>query len=580
MGDTMIGRRLAVLAGLWVACAGCMHQQVRSQKADDADREVEVRTVGDLTTVGNAAPIPLIGVGLVTGLSGTGGGVPPGAERAQLENELKKLEVSNISELFTSKTTSLVRVSATIPPGAKKHELMDVYVTVPEYCRTTSLRGGKLEVCWLYSFENSQNLSQDPTRPDRLLRGHAMMRAEGPVLAGLPIGDEEPNPKFGKVWGGGKVLLHDRPFVLEVTPPSVKAAVGIAARVNETFHGPGSSAAPIAVAKNDSTVVLSVPGPYRLNLGRFLRVVRLIPLEGAPPTDSPYVKKINDQLLDPERCVTAALRLEALGVQSIPALKLGLLSENEMVRFSSAEALAYLGSPSCADELAKQAESHPFVRAYALTALASLNEGVCRAKLCDLMAADQPEVRYGAFRALRAYDDRDPLVQGERLGPTFWVHRVAAGSRPQVHASTGKKAEIVLFGDETRLLPCSLLAGPEFLVAVKAGEPTCVVSRFSPRTGKQSRACSPELGDILRTMAELGGTYVDALELLRAADGVRAMNCAVKFDALPKAPTVHDLLAYGKPGRPSRGDSDPHRFVPGLYDDAATAREAMAAAQR
>jgi hypothetical protein len=558
-----------------------MHQQVRSQKADDADREVEMRTVGDLTAVGNAAPIPLIGVGIVTGLPGTGGGVPPGAERAQLENELRKLEVSNINELFTSKTTSLVRVAATIPPGAKKGEMVDVFITVPEYCKTSSLRGGKLEISYLYSFESSQNLSPDPLKPDRLLRGHAMMKAEGPVLAGLPIGDEEPSSRLGKVWAGGKVLLPDRPFVLEVNPPSVKTAVGIAGRVNETFHGPGSSAAPIAVAKNDTTVVLSVPGPYRLNLGRFLRVVRLIPLEGSPKSDSAYVKKINDQLLDPERTVTAALRLEALGNQSIPALKLGLMSENEMVRFASAEALAYLGSPSCAEELARQAEDHPFVQAYALTALASLNEGVCRTKLCELLSAASPEVRYGAFRALRAYDDRDPLVQGEKLGTTFSIHRVAPDSPPQVHASTGKKAEIVLFGASPQLqAPCSLLAGPEFLVSIKEGETKCTVSRFSPRTGKVSRECGCEVAEVLHAISELGGTYVDALELLRAADGVRAMNCSVKFDALPKAPTVQDLLAHGRPGRPARGESDPHRFVPGLYDDATAAKQALAAANR
>lgn len=577
----MIGRRLAVLAGLWAACAGCMHQQVRSQKSDDADREVEMRTVGDLTAVGNASPIPLIGVGIVTGLPGSGGGVPPGAERAQLENELKKLEVSNINELFTSKATSLVRVSATIPPGAKKGEMVDVFVTVPEFCKTSSLRGGKLEIAYLYSFENSQNLSADPTRPDRLLRGHAMMKAEGPVLAGITFGDDEPSSRVGKVWAGGKVLLPDRPFVLEVTPPSVKTSVAIAARVNETFHGPGSSAAPIAVAKNDSTVVLSVPGPYRLNLGRFLRVVRLIPLEGAPKTDHAYVKKINDQLLDPERCITAALRLEALGNQSIPALKLGLLSENEMVRFAAAESLAYLGSPACAEELARQTETHPFVQAYALTALASLNEAVCRSKLCELLNANSPEVRYGAFRALRAFDDRDPFVQGEKLGPTFSIYRVAPESAAQVHASTGKKAEIVLYGQSPRLTaPCSLLAGPEFVVTAREGESRCVVSRFSPRTGKQSKECELDVAEVLKAVVELGGTYVDVLELLRAADGVRAMNCAVKFDALPKAPTVQDLLAHGRPSRPARGESDPHQLAPGLYDDAAAAKSSLAAANR
>ncbi len=579
----MMGRRLTAFAALLSVCAGCMQEQFRSQKADDADREVESRTVGDLTAVSNAAPIRVIGVGIVTGLADTGGGVPPGNARAQLENDLKKLEISNINELFTSKTTSLVNVWAEIPPGAKKGEFIDVVVTVPDNCRTTSLRGGKLNVCWLYSFESSQNISADPNRPDRLLRGHALMKAEGPVLAGIPIGDdkEEPSQKFGKVWGGGKTLTPDRPFVMEVNPPSVKAALGIAARVNDTFHGPGGSAAPIAAAKNDTHVVLNVPGIYRHNMERFLRVVRLIPLEGTPNAESAYVKKLNAQLLDSEKCITAALRLEALGANSIPVLKLGLQSSNEMVRFASAEALAYLGSPACAEELAKHAEEHPFVSAYALMALASLNESICRTKLNDLLGATSPEVRYGAFRALRGLDDRDPLVVGEKVGSSFSLHRVGITTLPQIHALTGKRAEVVLFGQGPALLPpFSFLAGPEFMLTAKDGESECTLSRYSPRYGKQSKQCPLDVGDVLKTLGEIGGTYVDALEMLRQADSVRALNCAVKFNAVPQRPSVQDVLARGKSNRSGGRDAEPKLFVPGLYDETNTNREQLAAVSR
>lgn len=569
----MTTRRLIVFA-LGALCLGCMDKQVRSQKEDDADRTVEMRTIGDLTVVSNAQPIHVIGVGLVTNLPGTGGGVPPGNERAQLENELKKLEVSNINELFTSKTTSLVRVAAFIPPGARKGDPVDILVMVPDFCRTSSLRGGKLEVCWLYNFENAQNLSSDPNRPDRLLRGHAMVKAEGQVLAGLPINDDDdaPSPKIGKVWGGGKVLIADRPFILELSPPSVKVAVGIAERINETFHGPGSTAAPIAVAKNDTHIVLNVPGPYRLNMGRFLRVVRLITVEGTPKPDSNYTKKYVELLKDSTSCVAAALRLEALGPASVPLLKVAMQSDDPMVRFAAAESLAYLGSPACAEELAKQVVDHPLVQAYALTALASLNESVCRIKLQELLSADAPQVRYGAFRALRAFDDHDPLIQGERVGPTFWLHRLAPNTPPQVHASTGKRAEIVLFGSKPELKPpFSVLAGPEFMLTAKEGDTTCTLSRFSVRQGKQTRQCSLELGEVLRTLGELGGTYPDALDLLRQVDAVRAMNCSVKLDALPKAPAVQELTKTHRPGR--GGDVGPG---PSLYDTSDTTRAALA----
>lgn len=401
-----------------------------------------------------------------------------------------------------------------------------------------------------------------------------MVKAEGQVLAGLPISDDDdsPSPKVGKVWGGGKVLIADRPFVLELSPPSVKVAVGVAERINETFHGPGSSAAPIAVAKNDTHVVLSVPGPYRLNMGRFLRVVRLIPVGDSPMPDSNYTKKYVALLKDPESCITAALRLEALGPSSIPLLKIAMQDDDAMVRFAAAESLAYLGHPACAEELAKQVVDHPLVQAYALTALASLNEGVCRIKLQELLSADAPQVRYGAYRALRAFDDHEPLIQGERIGSTFWLHRLAPDSPPQVHASTGKRAEIVLFGSQPELKPpFSVLAGPEFMLIANAGETHCTLSRFSVRQGKQSRQCSLELGDVLKALGGLGGTYADALDLLRQVDAERILNCSVKLDALPKAPSVQELAKSHRPGR--GGDVGPG---PSLYDTSDTTRAVFA----
>ena len=50
---------------------------------------------------------------------------------------------------------------------------------------------------------------------------------------------------------------------------------------------------------------------------------------------------------------------------------------------------------------------------------------------------------------------------------------------------------------------------------------------------------------MLRAVAELGGNYADAVELLRQAEANRGLNCAVKADPLPKAPTVYDLARAG-----------------------------------
>jgi hypothetical protein len=553
-------RRWGLLVGL-LALAGCTHAQPRAQSEDESDRadhdSAAVRTIGDITTVANVDNIQVTGVGLVTGLENTGGGVPPGPERAALEDYLRKRGVENIQELFNSKTTSLVRVDAFVPAGARKNDPVDISVSVTDASRTTSLRGGALEECVLYNFDSTRNLSATvsaatgrdaATRADVMVRGHPLVKAEGPVMAGIATGDEggDPSQKRGVVWGGGRFAGPNRTFILQINAEHQYARVSmrIAERITETFHGPGAAAGDVAVAPSKNYVSLTVPGPYRLNMARFLRVVRLIPLTEAPPADGAYVKKLRGQLLDPATTITAALRLEALGPPSIPELKVGLNSDVPLVRFAAAESLAYLGSPACGEELGKQVAEQPFVQAFALTALASLNEAVCRVKLEELLAAPGPETRYGAFHALRARDDRDPDVAGEKLG-SYWLHEIGKGA-PQVHYSTYKRPEVVLFGDAPRLVtPLSILAGPEFTIRAEDGKTTCVVSRFTTRQGKQSKECPLEVAAVLRAMAELGGNYADAVELLRQAEASRGLNCAVKADPLPKAPTVYDLARAG-----------------------------------
>jgi len=52
------------------------------------------------------------------------------------------------------------------------------------------------------------------------------------------------------------------------------------------------------VAKTKAIVCLGVPAQYRLNLPRYLRVVRLIPLWDTPESRIAYRRVLEKQLLD------------------------------------------------------------------------------------------------------------------------------------------------------------------------------------------------------------------------------------------------------------------------------------------
>ncbi len=563
--------RLAALGGLLAGLLGCAEPQIRAQREEESDRErYPVKLVGDVSTFDNAAPIPVSGVALVEGLDGTGGPAPPGSARNQLEDDLKKQRVPNVKSVLASPDFALVLVSARVPPGARKGDRLDVEVALPPGSRTTSLRGGRLRRCYLYNYAALSQLSPSYANTGGALRGHAVARAEGPLLVGTAGGDEAERLKKGRIWGGA-VSQIDRPFhiVMNAKQQYAKVSANVAARINASFQQ-GGAGSEVAVAKNNTAVVLALPPQYKHNPQRFLRVVRMVPLEdgAAPPLTLPsppggegrvrgaarlpYRARLEEDLLDPARAVVAALRLEALGHESAAALKKGLQNPAPLVRFCAAEALAYLGEPACAEELARAVRQQPYLRAYALTALASLDESACRDRLFDLLGAEgDDETRYGAFRALRALDERDEAVQGELLGESFWLHRVAPGTKPLVHVALGRRPEVVLFGDGQKLVPpFSILAG-EFTLTAAAGDVRCTVSRVdtSGDDPDVSRVRSAlELAEVIKALASQGASYVEVLEVLRQADACSGLSCRVRQDALPQAVTVQQLAQAARGG--------------------------------
>ena len=171
--------------------AGCFTPpQTRLKSEDDVDREkdLEVRTIGDVTEVTSANPWQVSGVGLVVGLDGTGG-TPPGSWRTMLEAELRQRKVENIKALLDSPDNALVLISTFIPPGSRFGELLDVMVTLPPGSKTTSLKGGWLKECLLRNSELAGNINPDKAGRG-IIQGHILARAQGQLMVGLGTGDD------------------------------------------------------------------------------------------------------------------------------------------------------------------------------------------------------------------------------------------------------------------------------------------------------------------------------------------------------------------------------------------------------
>jgi Flagellar P-ring protein len=582
-------------AVLLLGLLGCVSptQEKRAQSEEDPDRDrYEIKTVGDISTVGNAEPIAVGGVGLVVGLDNTGGETLDEDVRRTFEHQMSKGKKApaNIKEMMNSPDSALVLVSGVIPPGIRKDDTFDIEVCLPPHSKATSLRGGRLLKCPLFNYDMTKNLMPNFKGPNVSLHGHQYAWAGGPVMVGLVGGEgekvaaqpnEEVRTKQGLVWGGGKstidaslLLMFNADYRFGITSQQITM------RINELFQGSGhtNGSDAIAMAQRDQGVLVRVPPQYRLNVPRFLRVVRLIPHQplkksdvlpardgdGKPPPKlevkgamgRPYFQRLADDLLDPARTVVAALRLEALGTASIPVLQEGLKSKDALVRFCSAEALAYLGSPSSGEELGQAVAGQPMLRAFGLTALASLDESVSRTKLQELLTSStDDETRYGAFRALRALDEGNEMVQGIQLNDAFWVHMVAPNSPPLVHLSTTRRPEIVIFGPDPDLLPPFSLSASDFIVTATPDDERCTVTRVSPLGETERRQCPLKLTALLRSLADLGAQYPEVVDLLKEGNTWERLASRVRLDALPQATTVMDLAHIGRGGVPLETDS-------------------------
>lgn len=548
-----------VLAGLLAVC-GCLHSQARFQSAEESerDKDLDVRTIGEITEVANAGPLAVSGVGLVTGLNSTGHS-PGGEFRAMLENELRKQKVEHVKQMLDSPDNALVLISGGIRAGARKGDTFDLEITLPPGSKTSSLAGGYLQTCLLRNYETTKNIKPQYDGSNKLLTGHVFAHGSGPILVGMGSSEEGPEVRRGRIWSGATSHI-DRPFFLVMNNDQkfAKVSNAVAQRINvmfaddnqkraqliksqhllvldemteklnRQFGTPTPGKGNVAGALNKEVVQCNVPFAYRFNPERYLRVARLIPLQESPEQMARYRRRLEKMLIDPQETVRATLRMEALGKDSVTMLKEGLKSDQPLVKFCCAESLAYLGSIAGCDTLARMAEDQPALRHWCLLALGSLEEGVPRRHLAEMLGCPDTEIRCGAFQALRQMDDADKSLRAEPVGQAFWLHTVAPGSKPLVYYSTRQRAEIVIFGAQVPLLPpVKVLAGPDFTVTAERGDERCTITRYLKQGPEARRQCSLQLDEVLRTLVELGGQYPDAIDFLNKVSERRGLPCLV-----------------------------------------------------
>ena len=230
--------------------------------------------------------------------------------------------------------------------------------------------------------------------------GHLLARGKGPILVD-PSATSENRAELtrGRVLGGG-TALKSRSLGLVINPDdrtqavdSIRLSAQLGESINRRFHMFRSGVKEgVAKPLRPEFVELAVHPRYKDNVSRYMRVVRAIAIRESAEEQAQRLQSLLErQLLEPIMSATAALRLEAIGRESIPVLLRGMESRDPEVRYYSAEALAYLDDHKAPAVLAQAARDEPAFRAYALAALSAMEDIAAYDALRELLDAPSPK---------------------------------------------------------------------------------------------------------------------------------------------------------------------------------------------
>ena len=579
-------------------CAAALASFVAARAGDDkkpasAKKKTETivlkvdETVGELAKVPPLTEVKVEGVGLVIGLDGTGSNPSPSAWRTKLRDQMQKAGLENSEKWLASPHTSLVIVRGKVPAGITTEDVFDVDVELDPASSTSSLAGGQLVLTELYRVEYG-------SKGEVLPQGQLMAKVSGPVMTGSTAKPDD--LKSGRILGGAKVK-DDLPYILIINEKrkSVRTVKLVQDVVNRRFSRTnGTDQEGMAVGKNDQWLQLRIPRNYHHNQYRYFQIVENLPVVDAPELRAARTERWGKLLLDSKTAGNAAIRLEGLGRNSIPVLKVGLGNPHPQVRFFAAEALAYLGDESGVDVLSDAVKNRPEFRVYALAALTAMDQPASNMRLRELMACADPTVRYGAFNSLRIVDKTDPFLGQVRVreeeaevgaeGADALAMQIAAPRRrkarrsdpfdlyivdcegpPLVHVAKTRRCEIVVFGKGQKLQTPAVLGVGAIQVNAADGDDHAQVSRVGVEAvdgPDQKVASSLELAQIIRQVANLGATYPEVLAILQAAERQRNLptvpgggSPSLVVDALPTTLPAYEEAQVA--GRDATAKTDP-----------------------
>ena len=253
---------LCVIVFVFLAC-GEIFAAVNLQDMDFSRVNPSVR-IKDITDVEGARSNQLSGIGLVTGLNGTGDNSQMAVQ--MMRNMMRNFGVTLDARSVRTRNIAVVSLTATLPPYVRSGQNIDVNVATMG--NASSLQGGTLIQA-----------------PLRAADGKVYVVAQGPVMVGGGSAQGggasrvQNVPTAGRVPNGG-IVEREVPTdytmggqtALLLRTPDFTTAQRIADAINEVYG-------PVAYAPDAGRVDINLPGPYVQAPAAFLANVGNIEIE-------------------------------------------------------------------------------------------------------------------------------------------------------------------------------------------------------------------------------------------------------------------------------------------------------------
>lgn len=488
------------------------------------------RLVGEVAAAMGLSSKSYDSFGLVTDLPGTGGIVKPGTQRDMSLADMRVRNVESPEAVLDAPWTALVKLKIYANPCDQKGDIMDVAVETSTECLATDLTGGFVldsRLREMVNIEGNMRTSDDK----------AYASGDIVILPSNATRNQESTPLKGILVGGGK-LLEEQRLGLRVNPEfrHVIVTKAIEKSINSRFFFQDSNKQRlVAEGKNDWYIVIETVPKYKYDPSHFMSVLLATGFGESDLERQERVDGCKKLLANRETARRAAVELEAIGDSAAQeVLVSGLESSDAEIRFYSAYSLAYLNKKEAIPALMDLARYEPAMRPLCLIGLSMNEDSMAREALEELLQEREPELRFGAFWAIRHRNPTDLAVSGEMIGQDFHFVQIPSAT-PLIAVSLQTKKEIVLFGNSTGVeLRSPLSPTPALKITPVMGDQIKMTKRKTSGEVFNTIVAS-DVVSILRGMTIIQASYNDVVHTLNSLSNARALATPLALNPRPAA---------------------------------------------